>query len=262
MRKTITVALAGLAALSLAGLALAHGGDRERATGLKAAAATLTATTVTSAETRSCTATDGAYEIAKATYTGTLASTDATIAGPATLHVKSVYNTTTKLGYVDGWLKVRDADGKVHAKLFAVNSNGTLDGYVAGVNGGRALLASLSATFSAAGGFADGQIGQGSATNLGLLKGKVDCKSAKPAGVSVRLKVRGTVDSIADGKIGVKPADGSAVQVCAIDGSSDGLRNVDSGDVVEIECVLKGGAMTLAKVRLKGDGGRDGRKHD
>lgn len=262
MRKTITIAAAAALALSLAGLALAHG-DRG-ATGLKAAAATFTATGVSNSETRNCTAPDGTYEIAKATYTGTLASSDTSLAGPATLRVKSVYNTTAKLGYVEGSLKVRDDDGKLHAKLFAVNSNGTLDGYLAGANDGRALLASLSAAFTAAGGFTNGQIGTGSSTNLGLLKGKVDCHG-KAADVSVRLKVLGTVEAIADGKITVKPADGSAVQTCTISGGADGLSKVEAGDVVLMECALRSGVLTLSKVHAKGGhgkGDKDDRKHD
>jgi hypothetical protein len=256
MRKTITIAAAAAVALALSGLAAAHG--KSRASGVKAASATFAATTVSHSVTRSCTDTDGTYEIANARYTGTVSSSEPVLAGPATLHVKSVYNTTTKLGWVEGTLRVRDGDGHAVARLFAVNANGQLDGFLNGSTHGWALLASLTSAFSVSGGFTNGQIGTGSATNLAILKGKVDCR-AEPQRVSVRLKVRGTVESIADGKINVRPADGSALQSCAIASGTD-LSRIDPGDVVDIECAVQNGVLTLTKVKLKDDDDRRGKR--
>lgn len=246
MRKTIVLTAAGLAALVATGLAVAHG---IKATGVKAVSASFSAPTVSRAETRTCTGADGTYELTKATYTGTATSSEPALNGPIRLKVHSVYNTTTKLGTVAGELKVRDDDGRVRARFWAVNSNGTLDGFVLG-NGGHGpngLLGSLTAAWSATAGFSSGALGSGSGANLAVLAGHACAgKEAKP---SVRLSVRGKVESISSSSIAVKPFDGTATQTCAITGASGSTSGIEAGDTVEMTCIKVGDTFVLAKVR-------------
>lgn len=245
MRKLILSSLAALAAV-LAGVALAHEGT---GAGVKAVSATFTATTASSVETRSCTGTDGTYETVKAVYTGTAAGSEPGLTGPVELKVTSVYNTTTKAGSLDGRLKIGDGDTRSYAKLWAVNTNGALDGFVYGEAGhrGSALLGSLTATWSGTGGFADGKLGTGSSTSAAVLAGKPSC-NGKPAGSSVRLEVEGTVDAVSATSISVKPSDGGAVQTCAIGSGSPAPGGLQKGDSVELRCAQTAGAWVLVKV--------------
>lgn len=247
MRRTIIPILVALAA-TLAGVAVAHSGSGS--SGVKAVSATFAATTAGKAETRACTGADGAYEIVKATYTGTAASTEASLTGPVELKVTSVYNTTTKTGWLEGRLKIGEGESRAYGKLWAVNVSGTLDGFVYGETGhkGAALLGSLAAGWTPAGGFTDGKLGTGSSTNGAVLAGK-PC-SGKPAGSSVRLTVKGTVDGISDTSISVKPRDGGAVQTCAIGATSE-RPSVVKGDSVEMTCAQIDGAWVLVKAKKR-----------
>src|SRR3989442_807404 len=117
----------GFATLAvIAGTAAALGGG-EQGGSIRAVSATFTATTVAHLETRTCTGVDGSYEIAKATYTGTATSAEPSLSGPIELKVRSVFNLTKKLGRVDGRLKIRGTHDASSGKLFAINTNGTLD---------------------------------------------------------------------------------------------------------------------------------------
>lgn len=246
MRRIIIPILVALAA-TLAGVAVAHSGDSS--TGVKAVSATFAATTAARAETRACTGVDGAYEIVKATYAGTAASTESSLAGPVELKVTSVYNTTTKIGWLEGRLKI--GESRSNAKLWAVNTNGALDGFVYGEAGHRnsALLGSLTAGWTRSGGFTDGKLGTGSSTNAAVLAGK-PC-TGKPVGSSVRLTVKGTVDAVTDTSISVKPRDGGAVQTCAIGATSE-RPAVVRGDSVEMTCAQIESAWVLVKVKKHG----------
>lgn len=249
MRRIIIPILVALAA-TLAGVAVAHSGGGS--SGVKAVSATFTAATAAKAETRSCTGADGTYEIVKATYAGTAASTEASLTGPVELKVTSVYNTTTKIGWLEGRLKVGEGESRSYAKLWAVNTNGALDGFVYGEAGhkGAALLGSLTAGWTGTGGFTDGKLGTGSSTNAAVLAGK-PC-SGKPAGSSVKLFVKGTVDAVSDTSISVKPRDGGAVQTCAIGATSE-RSSVVKGDSVEMYCAQIESAWVLVKVKKRGD---------
>lgn len=249
MRRIIIPILVALAA-TLAGVAVAHSGDSSN--GVKAVSATFAATTAARTETRACTGADGAYEIVKATYAGTAASTEPSLAGPVELKVTSVYNTTTKIGSLEGRLKIGEGDSRSSAKLWAVNSDGALDGFVYGETGhrGSALLGSLTAGWTRSGGFTDGKLGTGSSTNAAVLAGK-PC-TGKPVGSSVRLTVKGTVDAVSDTSISVKPRDGSAVQTCAIGATSE-RPSVVKGDSVEMTCAQIESAWVLVKAKKLGE---------
>ena len=84
--------------------------------------------------------------------TGTATSTTAGLSGAVEVRLHSLYNTTTKLGWVDGWLKVRGNESRTTAHLTAVNVDGKLDGWLRG-HAGRGhgtLFGSFTATFDKA----------------------------------------------------------------------------------------------------------------
>jgi hypothetical protein len=223
MRRTISLAF-GTAALAVAVLAVAQ----LQGTGTQAVSATFTATSLVRSDTRTCTGSDGTYEITHARYNGTATSATAGLAGPIQIRVKSVYNTTERLGWVDGTLHIRGDERRAAARLSAVNSNGVLDGFVQGhLNRRYAVLrASFTVGYTRTGGFTGGQLGTGSATNTGLLAGQV-CRGRTPR-ASVRLVVRGDVESI-----------------------SPRTNGIDAGDDVEVTCALVSGALTLVKIRRR-----------
>ena len=194
MRRIVLLAFAALATLAVAGLALAQ----LTTNGTEAVAATFTATNVVRSDTRTCSGADGTYEITHARYDGQATSATAGLAGPVELRVKSVYNTTEKLGWVDGTLYVRGTERRAVGHFTAVNANGVLDGFLTGHLNRRfaTLRGSFTAGFTRTGGFTDGKLGTGSATNAGLLSGQICRGKSQPA--SVRLSVRGQVDQYKD----------------------------------------------------------------
>lgn len=249
MRRMLLLA-AGLAALLAAGTAVAH----LKQTGVTPAAADFTATTAAKVDTRSCTNEAGdTIETTRGTWTGTATSTTAQLAGPVELRVTSVYNVTKKIGTVEGWLKIRSGEGRTNSKLWAVNADGTLDGFTYGVAGGRdaRLLGSVTAGFSRAGGFTAGKLGSGTSANTAVLAGRLGCKPSKPK-IGVRLFVRGEVTAVSADSISVRPRDNSAVQTCALRSASD-ARGATVGNDVEMHCAQIAGVMTLVKLRKRGD---------
>src|SRR5687768_11064814 len=127
MKKTILIvaALAALAASSVAVATLKSGN-------VTAVSATLSAPTTAHLSTRTLTCDGQTIEVSTGRYTGTSASTTPDLAGTVELRVHSVYNTTTKLGTVDGTLKIRAADDRSTSHFTAINSDGKLDGWLRG----------------------------------------------------------------------------------------------------------------------------------
>ena len=244
MRKRILVA-AALAALVASSVAVAH----LRTGNVSAVSATLSAPTTVHLTSRTLTCAGQTIEISTGRYTGMSVSTTPDLAGPVELRVHSVYNTTTKLGWVDGSLKIRAADDRSNARFSAVNSDGKLDGWLRGTAGHRdgILFGSLSGSFTKSGGLTDGQLGTGTAANSAVLAKRVECNASETTRPSVRLTVRGTVESISDSAIAVKPADGSASQSCAIGERKP--ERIEAGDKVEMTCLQREGKFVLEKVR-------------
>ena len=77
--------------------------------------ATLSATTAANVQTRTFTCDNQTIEITTGRWTGTASSATADLNGPVELHLKSVYNVTRKLGWIDGRLKLRAADDRTNA---------------------------------------------------------------------------------------------------------------------------------------------------
>ncbi len=92
-----------------------------------------------------------------------------------------------------------------------LDGSGNVDGFVQGrVNRKYAvLLGGVSAKFSADGGFTEGKLGNGTTSLPAVLVGR-PCKDSKPAGVAVRLVVKGTVSQLDASKITVDPRDKTA----------------------------------------------------
>jgi hypothetical protein len=178
-RKALLAGAAGMM-LALAGVAIADTGTSSTA----AVAATFSATSLVKKDVRTCTGADGTYEVTHATFTGTSSSSDAHLNGTLQLDVKSVFNTTTNLGWLEGKLKVESstAGESAKGKLSAVNSGGQLSGFVKGdvSEPHGKLLANFSAGFSTTGGFSSGQLGGGGTTTNTAIVASGECTDGKP----------------------------------------------------------------------------------
>src|SRR3954454_22907918 len=107
--RRLTIAAAVLAALCVAGIAVAHGIDGAKTA--KAVAGTFSATSA-SVSTRTCTTADGkTIAITHGRYTGA-ATGDPDLTGPITFATRSVINTTDGVGVVDGALRIDVASGR------------------------------------------------------------------------------------------------------------------------------------------------------
>ncbi|MGZ8717450.1 MAG: hypothetical protein ACXWYO_10105, partial [Gaiellaceae bacterium] len=172
--------------------------------------------------------------------------------GPAEVYLRSVYNTTKKLGWVDGRLKIRASDNRTSAHITGVNTGGKLDAWVRGNAGHRdgTLFGSLSGSFSRTAGLTDGAIGSGAAANAAVIAKHIRCNSQKTPRPSVHLSVRGQIEALSATSITVKPKDGSAAQTCAVSDDDD-VDRVKLGDQVEMRCSQIAGVWTLTKVHKK-----------
>lgn len=249
MRRIIVSALAAAVALSTAGLAVA----KLNASGVSATTATFSAAKERS-ETRTCTGDGKTYEITSGRYVGAIdfADPNSALDGPLAIKVRAVVNKTDGIGWIEGSFRGRDDARRTHARFWgALDGSGNLDGFLQGRANERnaVLLGSLSATFTADGGFAGGKLGNGSTSLPAVLAGR-PCKDSKPAGTAVRLSVKGEVTAIDASSITVKPRDGSAVQACKIvSPTSPSTAGIAVGSKVEIHCALVGTDMTLVKLK-------------
>jgi len=246
--KRFALIASALVALVATGAAVAH----LKATDVSAVSATLTATTPSNVRTQTYTCEGQTFEVTTGRWSGTSTSTTTDLNGAATVHVKSFYNATKKLGWVEGSLTISGADDRTHAGFSAVNTDGKLDGWLRGHagRGDGALFGSLSGSFSKTGGLTGGAIGSGTNTNAALLVRGLRCKTEKPTRPSVHLFVRGQIETVSDTSITVKPKDGTAPQTCTVK-SHDDVDRVKAGDQVEMTCSQVSGAWVLTKVHKK-----------
>ena len=247
MKRMILIATA-LSALVATGAALAH----LRAADVNAVSATLSATTPSNVQTRTFTCDGQTFEVTTGTWSGTATSTTPDLNGAVVLHLKSVYNTAKKLGWVEGKLKISASDDRTHASVSGVNTDGKLDAWVRG-HAGRGdgfLFGSLSGSFSKTGGLTEAAIGTGTGANAAVLAKGIRCSSQDESKPSVHLVVRGQIDTVSATSIVVKPKDGSASQTCVVK-EADDVERVKAGDQVEMTCSQVSGAWVLAKVRKR-----------
>ena len=153
------------------------------------------ANTLVNSHSQTCTGTNNdSYQLTDATFTGTAASTDTHLAGPLTIHVRSIYDATTNLGSLSADVRVGSTTPPgpppappaqmFHGHLTAVNVNGTVQGYLTGDEGGGVQVqGNVTATFSATGGFSSsttpGQFGAGSASDTAIVTSG-GCKPTPP----------------------------------------------------------------------------------
>jgi hypothetical protein len=246
--KRFVLITAALGALAATGAAVAH----LKAADVTSASATLSATTPSNVQTRTYTCDGQTFEITTGRWAGTATSTTADLNGAAVLHLKSVYNATKKLGWIEGRLSIAAADGRTHAGISGVNTDGKLDAWVRGSagRGDGTLFGSLSGSFSKTGGLTDGAIGTGTGTNAAVIAKGIRCNAPKAPRPSVHLVVRGQIEAVSATSITVKPKDGSASQTCSVKDDDD-VDRVKTGDRVEMTCSQTGGAWVLEKVRKR-----------
>ena len=195
MRRPIVIAVAATAALATAGLGLAT----LTTSGVSATTATFSAAKERS-ETRTCTGDNDTYEITSGRYAGKIdfADPNSDLDGDVQIQVRTVLNKTDGVGYVDGWLRIKDTDRRGLARFVGtLDGSGNVDGFVQGQVSRKhaALLGGMSAKFSASGGFTEGKIGNGSTSLPAVLVGR-PCKDTKPAPIAVRLVVKGKVSKL------------------------------------------------------------------
>lgn len=245
MRK-IVMLVAVAAALASAGLAVAR--VRDDAQGVKAVAATFTATTVADSQTKSCTTAGGdTIATTNATYTGT-ATGDTDLTGDVTLHARSSIDTTTGIGVVQGNLKIGSS---YNGQLVAVYNHGNVAGFLNGRDKAEkaGLLANVSAGFSSTGGFTDGKVGGGTAGGSAVEVSPHGCKAASQD--HEFNSANGTVSAVTATSITV------AGLTCAVpDSLAAKVANIKVGDRAEIRCSFSGGALTLTNVGGKQNSGR------
>lgn len=166
-----------VAALSIAGVAVAAGAQTDTPSATFSATAKRVAT-------KNCTGSDGAYSITVGRYEGTMTSTNPALNGQVRIEVHSVYNNDEKAGWMRGQLRVVGGQGRAAADFSAVNLDGNVEGLLSGRAGSpkSGLLANFSATFGS-GGFTDGKLGTGASGNEALLfnRGCVRDQNPKPS---------------------------------------------------------------------------------
>jgi hypothetical protein len=169
-------------ALAMSGAALAWEGEGVSSASL--VSATFYANTVGNSQSQTCTAANNdSIQLTEATYTGTAASSsDTHLNGPITIDVRSSYDATTKAGSLSGDVEIGNPVS-FEGRLTAVNSNGTVQGFLTGwENGGGKLLGNVTATFSTSGGFNSASsmatIGSGAGTNTAIVSGSACTQSS------------------------------------------------------------------------------------
>jgi hypothetical protein len=170
---------AALAAAALAATGVAAATRHAQST--QPAAADLTASSVSRSHTNTCTAVDGTYQQTTATYTGTATSSDPRLNGTLEIRATSIVNTTTKLGWLEGTLRIRGTSAGANGTIRAAIANGAAVGSVVGQGAqpGGKLVASISAAFAQDSGFTSGKLGSGTANGAGVLFSRGDCRNAK-----------------------------------------------------------------------------------
>jgi hypothetical protein len=244
MRKVV-LTMAGLAALVVTSVAVAHG--IEGAKTAKAVAATFTASAGTTTS-RSCTTTDGkTITVTNGKYTGT-ALGDADLAGAITLRVRSVIDTTDKVGIVTGAFRI-DVSGRDTTGAFStVYDNGGIAGLATGRahSPGARIVGNLSAAFDPATGFTGAKIGGGTSGGSAVELGTGSCKPSNPH--PEHSAARGAVSALSTASVTV------AGLTCTLPSSKSAEINAKfkTGDNVEIRCEVANGANTLTRIAKRG----------
>jgi len=175
LRRRTLLAGAAVFALAAAGFAIAGPGPASTSQ----VSASFAANTLVKSHAQTCTGTNNdSYQVTDAIFAGTAVSNDSHLAGPLTIHVRSIYDATTNLGSLTADVRIAGtatpAPDEFHGHLTAVNVNGTVQGYLTGEeNGGGHVEGNLTVSFSATGGFGSsttpGELGAGGAADTAIV---------------------------------------------------------------------------------------------
>ncbi len=257
MRRTILLVGVALVALGATGVAVA----KLKATGVSPASATFTAS-VDGARTSTCIGNGDTYRLTKGRYAGKLdfAAPNDDLDGTLVLWLDATYNQTDRVGWVEGTFRVRDDDRRPNGRLFGTlgESGGqlTLDGFANGkVNRRYArLLGGITATLKANETglitLVEGSLGTGGPSFPAVLAGR-PCGGDKPAAITVRLTVHGTISAVSTESVTVSPT-GSDPQTCFVrSGTSPSTSGFSTGQRVEMGCGLLDGKWTLLRLKRR-----------
>ncbi|MDP9261075.1 MAG: CHRD domain-containing protein [Actinomycetota bacterium] len=235
-----------VAAVAAAGVAAAT----RHTQSTQAAAADFAAGSVSRSHTTTCTASDGTYQFTTATYTGTATSSDPRLNGTVEIRSSSVVNTTTKLGWLDGTLRIRGTNAGSKGRIHAAIANGAAVGSLVG-EGTRPtakLVASLSGAFTPATGFAAAsKIGSGSANGAGVLYTRGDCRKPKQGPSTAVFHLRLTPGEVVPHVAGLN-AEGTGN--LTLDLTRDASGNVTGGNVVFYVNYRFPGSVTITGLAL------------
>ena len=215
----------------------------------QAAAADFAAGTVTQSHTTTCAASDGSYEDTTATYAGAATSGEPRLNGTLRIRVRSVVNTTSKLGWLEGSWRVRGTSAGSSGTIHAAIAGGNVVGSVVG-DGARPearLVASLSAAFNQGTGFSSGKLGTGSVAGAGVLFTHGDCRRAKQQATNFVFKLHLTPGQTVPRATNL---DADATGSVTLDLTRDSAGTVTGGTVVFYVNYRFHGAVTITGLAL------------
>jgi hypothetical protein len=238
----VVLAVTAIAATSVAA-AVRH------AQSTQAAAADFAAGTVTQLHTTTCAASDGSYQETTATYAGTATSGDARLNGTLRIRARSVVNTTSKLGWLEGSWRVRGTTGGSSGTIRAAIAGGNVVGSVVGeaARPEARLVASISAAFGQATGFSAGKLSSGSAAGAGVLFTRGDCRREKPQATNYVFKLHLTPGQPVPR---VSNLDADATGSVTLDLTRDAGGAITGGNVVFYVNYRFHGAVTITGLAL------------
>jgi hypothetical protein len=261
MRKRLLIALGATVALVAAATAYAA----FTASGISTTTATFTTATASDVKTRQCTGGDGkAFTLTDARFTGTadFSNPAADLDGPATFHIKTTVDDASHLGYVQGDVKVKDADTDFHGKFVGtLDGAGKFSGFLTGdahKDSKANVLGTLSGTFAGNTGFASPGASLGAAPTsaaFAVIAGPV-CKKAKEPKPpkpphNQKFDIHGTISALGAGPpqtitvIGKGPT----TATCTLDTSSPSLTGFVVNDKVKMKCEQINNVWTLRELK-------------
>lgn len=215
----------------------------------QAAAADFAAGTVSQVHTTTCTASDGSYQDTTATYAGAATSSEARLNGALRIRARSVVNTTSKLGWLEGSWRVRGTTAGSSGTIRAAIAGGNVVGSVVG-DGARPqarLVASISAAFGQGTGFSAGKLGSGSAAGAGVFFTHGDCRRAKPQATNFVFKLHLTPGQTVPRATNL---DADATGSVTLDVTRDPTGAITGGSVVFYVNYRFHGAVTITGLAL------------
>ena len=269
MRKAALIAAGALTALTAAAVAIAGGFT---ASGVSATTATLNTTQATDVKTRTCTGGDNkTFTVTDARYTGSADFTNpgSEFDGPLTIRARTVVDTASKLGVVQGTFKVNDSDTRVSGQFWGtLDASGNISGFLTGGSHGNhaTVLGTLGGTFSTGTGLT-GKLGTAPLNPMAVVVGPVCRGEAKPAPTPKpkRFEIHGTLSAIGANNSSVTvTAKGPTTATCNTDASSPSLTGFAVNDQVEMTCEgsVSNNVTTWLLRGLKKESHPQGKEHD